>query len=179
VRALARCPASATLAVIGSGDDRHLEELRTLAASLGLGERVRFEVLPRAEVAGVMHGADALVFPSVWDEPFGLVPVEAMSSGLPVLGTPVGGSAEFLADGVNCLQFPPGDVEALVGALHTLAGDPQLRARLVAGGRVTAAALGVDQLADVLEAWHRHAAAGPVSARPEPRRLPSSVDGPG
>ena len=179
VRALARCPESATLAVIGSGDDRHLQELQALAASLGLEERVRFEVLPRAELAGVMHRADALVFPSVWDEPFGLVPVEAMSSGLPVLGTPVGGSAEFLADGVNCLQFPPGDVEALVGALHRLAGDPQLRARLVAGGRATAAELGVDQLADVLEAWHRHCAAGKDSPRPAARRLPSSVDDPG
>jgi glycosyltransferase involved in cell wall biosynthesis len=102
-----------------------------------------------------------------------------MSSGLPVLGTPVGGSAEFLVDDVNCLRFPPGDVDALVDALHRLAGDPQLRARLVAGGRATAAELGVDQLADVLEAWHRHCAAGADSFRPEARRLPSSADGPG
>jgi glycogen(starch) synthase len=179
IRALARCPETATLAVVGTGDDRHLLELRALAASLGLEERVRFQASPRAEVAGLMHGADALVFPSVWQEPFGLVPVEAMSSGLPVLGTPVGGSAEFLVDDVNCLRFPPGDVDALVDALHRLAGDPQLRARLVAGGRATAAELGVDQLADVLEAWHRHCAAGADSPRPEARRLPSSADGPG
>ncbi len=46
VRALARCPESATLAVVGRGDDRHLMELRTLAASLGLEQRVRFQVSP-------------------------------------------------------------------------------------------------------------------------------------
>ena len=179
IRALARCPESATLAIVGTGDDRHLQDLHAVTASLGLEERVRFQASPRAELAGLMHAADALVFPSVWDEPFGLVPVEAMSSGLPVLGTPVGGAAEFLVDGMNCLRFPPGDVEALVAALHRLAGDPRLRARLVAGGRATAAELGVDRLADALDAWHRHCAAGADAPRPAARRLPSSVVGPG
>ncbi len=179
VHALAECPESATLAVVGGGDDRHLSELRAVAASLGLEDRVRFSSSPRAELADVMHAADALVFPSVWDEPFGLVPLEAMSAGLPVLGTPVGGAAEFLVDGVNCLRFPPGDIGALVDALHRLAGDPPLRARLVAGGRATAAELDVDRWADVLESWHRHCSAGGSSPRPDARRLPSSVVGPG
>jgi glycosyltransferase involved in cell wall biosynthesis len=171
VRALARCPESATLAVVGRGDDRHLGELRDLAASLGLEQRVRFLALPRAELAEVMHASDALVFPSVWDEPFGLVPLEAMSSGLPVVGTPVGGAAEFLADGVNCLRFAPGNEDALVAALHRLADDPKLRMRLVEGGRVTAAELDVDRLAENLERWHRHCAARAASPRPEERRL--------
>ena len=177
VRALARCPDSATLDVVGRGDDRHLVELRTLAASLGLEKRVHFRVSPREELAGVMHAADALVFPSAWDEPFGLVPVEAMSSGLPVLGTPVGGAGEFLVGGVNCLRFPPGDVDALVDALHVLAADPRLRARLVAGGRATASELGVDRLAEVLEAWHRYSAAASKSPRPQSRRLSWLTDG--
>jgi glycosyltransferase involved in cell wall biosynthesis len=176
VRALASCPQSATLDVVGRGDDRHLDELRELAASLSLGQRVRFRSMPRAELAEVMHAADALVFPSVWDEPFGLVPLEAMSSGLPVLGTPVGGAAEFLADGVNCLQFPPGDVDALVAKLHDLASDPQLRARLVDRGRVTAAELDADRLARVLEEWHCHCAAAAGSPRPPDRRLSVSAE---
>jgi type III pantothenate kinase len=112
----------------------------------------------------------------VWDEPFGLVPLEAMSSGLPVLGTPVGGAAEFLADGVNCLQFPPGDVDALVAKLHDLATDPQLRARLVDRGRVTAAELDADRLARVLEEWHCHCAAAAGSPRPPDRRLSVSAE---
>jgi glycosyltransferase involved in cell wall biosynthesis len=177
VRALERCPDSATLDVVGRGDDRHLAELRTLADSLGLEKRVQFRVSRRQDLSDVMHAVDALVFPSAWDEPFGLVPVEAMSSGLPVIGTPVGGAAEFLAGGSNCLLFPPGDVDALVDALHELAGDPHLRARLVSGGQATASELGVDRLADVLEAWHQYCAGRAASPRPENRRLSSSNGG--
>lgn len=179
VRALAQCPEHASLTIVGNGDDRHLAELRSLAVSLGLGDRVRFQASPRSELADVMHASDALVFPSVWDEPFGLVPVEAMATGLPVVGTPVGGAAEFLVDGVNCLQFPPGDVHALVDRLHTLAGDQQLRARLVDGGRATAGELGVDRLADVLEAWHRHSVDRTGYPRPETRHLPETLGRPG
>lgn len=171
IRALARCPAEATLEVDGRGDDRHLEELRQLAGSLGVGDRVAFSASTRADLAAKLRAADALVFPSAWEEPFGLVPVEAMSCGTPVVATPSGGAAEFLVDGVNCATFAPGDVAGLAEALRRVAGNGAFRRRIVAGGRTTASELGIDRLARVLEAWHVAAAQGPGAARPPDRRL--------
>src|SRR5439155_14590003 len=104
-------------------------------------------------------------------EPFGLVPVEAMSCGVPVVATGTGGSAEFLSDGTNCLCFHPGDAEALGAAVRRLAGDAELRARLVTGGLQTATELDVGRLADVLEEWHVAAAARYTTGRP-PHRKP-------
>lgn len=172
VRALASCPPDATLAVVGRGDDQHLAHLRRLAADLGVDGRVSFEAVDRGELASRYAAADALLFTSTWEEPFGLVPLEAMACGTPVVATATGGAAEFLRDGGNCLAVPPDDPAALTAALRRLAGDAQLRDRLTAGGRHTAAALGVDQLADTLEHWHRWAVAPADGAVPTDRQLP-------
>ncbi|MHB1710026.1 MAG: glycosyltransferase family 4 protein [Acidimicrobiales bacterium] len=169
IRALALCPPEAVLQVIGRGDDRHLRALGDLASELGLSDRVRFGTAERSELAGIYAAADALVFPPTWEEPFGLVPVEAMSCGTPVVATTVGGAAEFLEPGTNCLAFPPGDAEGLVVALRRLAGDPALRRSLAGAGRLTAAELGADRLAAVLEEWHRAAIGGPEGSRPSDR----------
>lgn len=82
--------------------------------------------------------ADAVVFPVEWPEPWGLVPLEAMALGRPVLATGRGGSGEYLVDGVNSLLFRAGEPAALAGALRTLAGDEQLRERLRRAGYETA-----------------------------------------
>ena len=82
--------------------------------------------------------ADAIVFPVEWPEPWGLVPLEAMSVGRPVIATGTGGSGEYLEDGVNCLLFPPGDAEALAERVRQVASDAGLRARLRQGGFATA-----------------------------------------
>ena len=103
---------------------------------------MRFDRLPRTEIAGAYAAADALLFCVEWPEPFGLVPLEAMAVGTPVIATGTGGSAEYLDDGENCLLVEPGDVAALAGAVDRLAGDPGLRGRLRAGGLATAAAHG-------------------------------------
>jgi glycogen synthase len=158
VRALARLPAAATLEVVGRGDDTYAAELRVLAESLGIGERITYHVVDRRELAARYAGADVVVFPSEWDEPFGLVPVEAMACGAPVVATGTGGSGEFLIDGVNAVLYPPGDVDALVLAIQRVQADEHLRRRLAQGGAATAAELDVDRLADVLEAWHAAAA---------------------
>jgi glycogen synthase len=177
LRALASCPPNATLEMVGRGDDRYLDELHALAAELGLSDRVQFTSCPRSQLAKHYGAADALVFPAVWEEPFGLVPVEAMACGTPVVGTSVGGAAEFLVDGVNCLTFSPGDSNSLVGRLHRLADDTPLRRKLIEGGVQTASDLSVERLADELESWHRWAAEG--GPRPQQRRLSGHVDRPG
>lgn len=151
---------SAALRIVGSGDDEHLAGLRALAAELGVGERVSFETVPRDEVAAVYAGADALLFPVLWEEPFGLVPLEAMASGTPVIATGAGGSGEYLRDGENCLLFAPrDDPAALAAAVERLAADDALRARLRAAGLETAARFDErafnDAVADALEALVR------------------------
>ena len=157
LRALAACPTSATLAVHGTGDEVHLHELRQLAGELGIAQRVTFTSTPRHQLADVYRQADALIFPSTWEEPFGLVPVEAMACGLPVVACRVGGAAEFLVHEGNCLEVPPDDPAAIAAALRRLAGAASLRQHLVDGGRATAAQLDVERLARLLRAWNRAA----------------------
>jgi glycosyltransferase involved in cell wall biosynthesis len=159
IRALAHLPAEATLELLGSGDPSYGDELRRVAAEAGVTDRVRFGSVPRDELAARYAAADAFVFPTDWEEPFGLVPLEAMACATPVVATGRGGSAEFLVDGENCLLFPAGDPEALAGAVRRLAESAELRHTLVVGGLRTAAELTVDRLAEVLEAWHLAAAA--------------------
>jgi glycosyltransferase involved in cell wall biosynthesis len=84
--------------------------------------------------------ADALLFPVQWDEPWGLVPIEAMAVGRPVIASGTGGSAEYLQHERNCLIYTPRDSPgALAAAVSRLAGDEPLRRRLCENGRATAA----------------------------------------
>ena len=140
MRALVHLPAEATLAIVGRGDGEHLARLRSLARSLGLAERVSFGAVPRGALRQAYATADAVLFPVQWAEPWGLVPLEAMSVGRPVVATGTGGSAEYLRDGANCLLFAPrDDPAALAGAVRRLASEPELRERIRGGGRQTAA----------------------------------------
>jgi glycosyltransferase involved in cell wall biosynthesis len=173
IRALARLPAEATLKILGRGDEDYGRQLQTLATRLGVADRVRFGAVDRSEAHVHYADADAVIFSSTWAEPFGLVPIEAMACGTPVVASGTGGSAEFLADGVNCVLYqPPGDADSLVAGIRRLAADTALRARLVWGGKATAAELTVDRLADVLETWHRAAADRYAHGRPSDRQGP-------
>ncbi len=78
------------------------------------------------------------MFPVTWREPWGLVPLEAMASRRPVVASRSGGgTAEYLEDGGNCLQFEPEDAEALAAAVTRLAEHPGLRESLVRSGHGT------------------------------------------
>lgn len=175
IRALPLLPADATLALWGRGGEAEQARLQSLAEELGVAEQVSFGSLERDELPAAYADADVMVFPSTWAEPFGLVPVEAMACDTPVVATRMGGSAEFLEPEGNCLPLAPGDHEALAAAVHRLAGDPDLRRRLVTAGRATAGLLDVERLADVMEAWHRFEAAG--AAGPVPARRPGVPPG--
>lgn len=160
LRALPELP-QATLEVRGRGDAGYRAALGALAEELGVGGRVHLGIgVDRQDLPRLYAGADVLVFPSVWDEPFGLVPLEAMACGTPVVATGVGGSGEVLHHGVNCLRFRPGDALELAAAVRALAGDPGLRRRLVAAGLRTAEELDVDRLADAIESRHEAARSG-------------------
>lgn len=133
VAALGELPC-ARLTIVGPGDTTPLRER---AERLGVADRVRFAG-PHAEVAPFYDRADAVLFPVVWEEPWGLVPLEAMGHGVPVVATGRGGSGEYLRDGENALLHAPADPVALAAAVRRLAGDDALRERLRSAGRATA-----------------------------------------
>lgn len=138
ISALSRLSA-ATLDVVGDGDAEHARELAQLAAQTGVTDRVRLlPGRPHEEVPGIYAGADAVIFPVEWDEPWGLVPLEAMAVGRPVVATGRGGSGEYLRDAQNCVLFEAGDPASLAAAVDRIAADTSLRARLREGGFATA-----------------------------------------
>jgi len=141
IGSLAHLPGQARLRIVGAGDPAAVADLRALAQRLGVAERVELGVtVPRSELRAAYAEADVLLFPTVWDEPWGLVPLEAMAVGTAVVATGTGGSREYLADTDNALVIGagagPGDLAA---AVRRLAGDAGLRERMRTGGRATAA----------------------------------------
>ena len=139
VEAMSSLPPEARLRVVGGGDEHERARLERLAKDRGVSERVSFERHPRGALPAIYAAADAVLFPVRWLEPFGLVPLEAMACGAPVVATGRGGSGEYLSDGENCVVFDPdAGPAALAEALRRLAEDDALRARLHDGGLATA-----------------------------------------
>ena len=140
VEALAYLPPTARLSVWGSGDERYVADMRALAARIGAADRVSFGGFVGAQdLRGVYEEADVVVFPVRWQEPFGLVPLEGMALGRPVVTTARGGSAEYVRDGQNALVFSADDPADLARCVDQLGRDAALRSRLVEGGWTTAA----------------------------------------
>jgi glycosyltransferase involved in cell wall biosynthesis len=139
VAALAELPRQTRLTLVGDGDARAIEALGRLADRLGVSERVsRLPMHSRQALVERYAACDAVLFPVRWEEPWGLVPLEAMGIGRPVIATGRGGSGEYLRDGENCLLAPAEDPAALAAAARRLEEDPELRARLVEQGLRTA-----------------------------------------
>lgn len=119
----------------------------------------------RSRLPDLYANCDAFVFAST-TETLGLVVLEAMASGLPVLAAPAGGVADHLRHGDNGLAYPEGDVESLARAMVALAGDYALARRLARGARRTAEGLSWDRELDRLEASYREVFEG--RAQPVP-----------
>lgn len=135
-----------------------------------LEEQIRQQALPGVHLAGLRTGvelaeayasADLFAFPSP-TETFGNSLLEAMASGVPSLGVRAGGVMEFAEHDANAWLAPPHDTAGLGEALAGLLGDPDLRARLAAGGRRTAEARGWDAIFDGLLAQYAGAAELPL-----------------
>lgn len=133
VGAFARLPASmgARLLMIGDGPERPAVEAQVRRA--GLGERVRFMGV-RHDVMRWLRQSDVAVVPS-GAESFGLSALEALSVGIPVVATRVGGLPDVVRDGESGLLAEVGDIGALGAHLHRLAETPELRRALGANGR--------------------------------------------
>ena len=110
---------------------------------------------PNTAVLAAWGRAAVAAVPSVWDEPFGIVVVEALRAGVPVVASAVGGIPEIVRDGVEGVLVPPGDDRALAHGLSELVVDTVLRHRLSAAARRRATAYDPDHIVEqVLEVYN-------------------------
>ena len=137
------------LVIAGTGPCESALRARAPRHVTFLGHLDRKSFLPKLYASG-----DAFVFSSL-TETLGLVVLEAMASGLPVIATPAGGVADHLRDGINGIAYPPADVHALAKAMLRLVFDRPLAARLGRGARITAKALTWASQLDQLDQSYR------------------------
>ena len=129
IRALAAVPDTELLIAGGpaAGDlagDSEAARLRRLAERLGVADRVRLlGAVPRPDMPALMRSAD-LVVCAPWYEPFGLVPLEAMASGVPVVASAVGGFLDTVVDGATGTLVPPQRPDRLASAMRKLLAEP-------------------------------------------------------
>jgi len=135
IRAMAETPPSTVLWVVGSGGET--ANLKALTGELDLAGRITF-FGQQAQVQPFMQAADCLVCPSLWAEAAGFVNLEALSTGLPVVASRIGGIPEYVEDGRTGMLFPPGNHQALAGLLRRLHDTPNECRRLSEAARTAA-----------------------------------------
>jgi glycosyltransferase involved in cell wall biosynthesis len=169
-RARAQLPSGAVHLVVAGAGPR-TEALRAMGTDgiTFLGNLDRQEVLPR-----LYASADAFVFSSV-TETLGLVILEAMASGLPVIAAPAGGVADHLRHEVNGLAYPDLDADAMAAAMVALALDRPRAAALGAGARATAEPLDWSHELDRLDASYRAIIARGARTGPLAGPLPATA----
>jgi glycosyltransferase involved in cell wall biosynthesis len=119
-------------------EDVEIARLRRIASRVGVLDRVRFlGAVSRAEVPALMRAADVVV-DVPWYEPFGIVPVEAMACGRPLVGSAVGGLLDTVVPGVTGELVPPRRPDLLAPVLDELLADPLRRAAYGRAGRARA-----------------------------------------
>lgn len=148
------------LRVLGDGPER--PRLERLAGELGIERRVEFAgFVPADALQRAMEEADALVLPAVYDrkgdvEGLGVVLIEAMAHGRPVIGSNAGGIPDIIVDGETGLLVPPDDPLALSLAIERLRSDPSAARAMGARGREwVARQFGWRRITDLLEELYR------------------------
>lgn len=128
-----------SLTIVGDGEPDYVNSLHRMVDRNSLASFVTFlPAQPKDALPALYRQSDIFLFTSIWQEPFGRVIVEAMASGLAVVGTAVGGAAEMLIHDENSLVFDAGDSTSLARALQRLIESPDLRDTLGTAGRETA-----------------------------------------
>lgn len=146
------CP---SLSIVGDieSSNAYVSYLRELAETCGVRQNVTFVGrVPREDLPNLYHAHDILVFSSVWDEPFGITLLEAMSCGLAVVATRSGGSAEVIEPEVNALVFPKENHRLCAQQILRLLNDPRLFESIRENGRRTVEQrFRIEQAVDAIE----------------------------
>jgi glycosyltransferase involved in cell wall biosynthesis len=147
----------AELIIAGGPDAAHVSSdpeavrLTQLAAHHSVADRVRLMgQVPHTELPALIRSAD-LVVCLPWYEPFGIVPLEAMACGVPVVGSAVGGLLDTIVDSSTGVLVPPRHPRYAARAIHELLADEQLRAAMGAAGRTRATTYTWDRVATLTE----------------------------
>jgi D-inositol-3-phosphate glycosyltransferase len=154
LRAFARLSdLSAELLIVGgrpgsTPESREIARLQHLASRLGIAERTRFlGAVAHEELPAYYSAADVSVMPSSY-ESFGLVAVESLACGTPVVATRVGGLRSIVRDGDTGLLVPWRDAELFAERLRRVLTDDALRSRLAGQARESVLGYGWDRIAD-------------------------------
>lgn len=115
--------------------ESYQNQIGQLISSLKVENQVELRAVRYADMPTLYHECDIVVYPTVADEPFGLVPLEAMSCGKPIVATQCGGIPETIVHGETGYLFPPGDEDQFVHYVERLLLDPELSQRMGGAGR--------------------------------------------
>ena len=179
LEAFGRLPAEARLELVGP-EESDVDEAALLPASLRNRIRAHGRVADETRLR-LLHEADVLCAPSLAAESFGLVLVEGMAAGLPVVASALPGYVDVLPPSCGRL-VPPGDAAVLADALTGLLADPDLRARLGSAGRRAARRFDWSRVAEEVLAAYEAATCSSSRARVSSGSKPirsatSSLDG--
>lgn len=140
IRAMPQMP-TAELVIVGGPDkseldaDAEAQRLNSVAAQCGVADRVHlYGAIARDEMPMLLRSAD-VVAATPWYEPFGIVPLEAMACGVPVVASAVGGMLDTVVDEVTGRLVPPRDPQRCADAINPILSDRDLRAALGCAGR--------------------------------------------
>ena len=123
----------------------------------GLPPGVTVMRLSRDEVRAAWHRAAVAVVPSRWDEPFGMVAIEALTAGVPVIASRVGALPELVRDGADGLLVTPDDEHALGAALDRVLSDDRLRTAMSAAALAGSRRFAADEVIPRIEAVYERA----------------------
>ncbi|MBY4127592.1 glycosyltransferase [Rhodococcus fascians] len=142
------------LVVVGGPEAGHFQmdpevaRLTRTAVRLGVRDRVRFVgQVSRESMPALLRSADTVVC-APWYEPFGIVPLEAMACGIPVVASAVGGLLDTVVDGGTGTLVPPRDPVSVANAVNRLLADHPLRERFSASARQRAPRYSWSRIAD-------------------------------
>jgi glycosyltransferase involved in cell wall biosynthesis len=110
-------------------------EVLSLISDLDLAKQVEFRAAAYSQIPVLYNEADIVLYPTIGEEPFGLVPVEAMSCERPVVASRSGGISETIVDGETGYLTERGDVESLASAIHRLVENPKQAEQMGRAGR--------------------------------------------